>query len=73
MKNILDADLKKEIRSELAKMVRIDQKMRSIGFDDEENWKKVKEIDLQNTKKIKDIIAKIGWPTISKVGKNSLS
>jgi hypothetical protein len=71
MKNKLDADLKNEIRSELAKMVRIDQKMRSIGFEDEENWRKVKVIDLQNTKKLKEIIAKIGWPTISKVGKTA--
>ena len=71
MKKVLDKNLKKEIKTELARMVRLDQKMRSIGFDDEENWKKVKEIDLQNTKKLKNIIAKIGWPTISKVGKTT--
>lgn len=70
MKTKIDQNIKKII-DELADMVAEDQKLRSIGLEDEETWKKVKEVDVQNTKKLKEIIAQIGWPTISKVGKEA--
>lgn len=54
------------IASELKAMVDVDQEMRSRA-DTEDFWDD--SIDTRNTERMKEIVAEIGWPTISKVGK----
>jgi len=54
-----------DIAKSLIKMDEADVNARSASF--EENID-IEEIDIENTRKLKQIIEKIGWPTISKVG-----
>ncbi len=56
-----------KIAKKINDMVKIDQKMRKKAVKD---WNLFDQsVDRANTKITKTIIAKIGWPTISKVGK----
>lgn len=55
-----------EIASELSEMLRVDQEMREKNINDSEFWDD--EVDRNNTERMKAIVAKIGWPTKSKVG-----
>ncbi len=54
-----------EIASEIQKMVDVDQDMREKSKTDD-FWDD--EIDKKNTERMKEIIAEIGFPSISKVG-----
>lgn len=69
-----------EIAREMAEMVRVDQEMRAkleeifrtTGKSQliyEETGIKMEDVDVPNTKRMKEIVAEIGWPTITKVGK----
>ena len=66
MKNIKEEKL--TILKELKTMYELDQKMRNEFDYDKDNWDD--KIDKQHTEKLKEIINKIGYPTISKVGKS---
>jgi len=60
-----------EIARELKEMVRVDQEMRKKAeytMNDEDSFWDA-DIDKRNTLRLKEIITKIGWPNISKVGK----
>lgn len=56
------------IAKEISLMAKKDQEMRnSYDYDTEESeWDE--SIDLGNTRRMKEIVDEIGWPTISKVG-----
>jgi len=60
------------ISNQLAKMVASGPKLRyqldEEGIDEERIWKKIEEVDRQNTSKLKKIVDEIGLPTIDKVG-----
>ena len=60
----------KKIASGLKEMVRIDQKMRLQNTTSDTAWDP--EIDKVNTRRIKEIVAEIGWPTVSKVGEEGM-
>lgn len=53
---------------EMAEMVRVDQDMREKSLT-EDVWDE--SVDAKNTARMKEIIAEIGWPTISKVGESA--
>lgn len=53
------------IAAEIEEMTREDQEMRT-GPNPDESWDET--MDPRNTTRMKEIIAEIGWPTISKVG-----
>ncbi|MEX2029073.1 MAG: DUF6624 domain-containing protein [Candidatus Paceibacterota bacterium] len=55
-----------KIAAEVQQMVDVDQDMREKNETDPEIWDD--EIDRKNTEKMKEIIAEIGFPSISKVG-----
>ncbi|MEX0931265.1 MAG: DUF6624 domain-containing protein [Candidatus Paceibacterota bacterium] len=55
-----------QIASELKEMVDIDQDMRERSHT-EDYWDET--IDAKHTERMKEIVGEIGWPTISKVGK----
>jgi hypothetical protein len=60
------------IAAEILEMRRIDQEMRAAQSGkiiDKPAWDK--NVDRTNTEKLKQIIATIGWPTISKVGEKA--
>jgi hypothetical protein len=63
---------KEALRQELAAMVKEDQDARMAMIQakaaDAKLLKQVEEIDTKNTKRLKEIIAKIGWPGKSLVG-----
>jgi hypothetical protein len=61
----------KKISQELIKMGLRDQKMRIESQNPSENVKFNPEVDKANTSRLKTIIDKIGWPTISKVGEEA--
>lgn len=52
------------IADEIIKMSEADQKMRKSGQWDSS-------VDVENTRRMKEIVAQIGWPTISKVGSHA--
>jgi hypothetical protein len=55
------------IAQEISKMCTSDQEMRERNLSsDDEFWDE--SVDIANTKRMKEIVQKIGWPTISKVG-----
>jgi hypothetical protein len=54
---------------ELIEMSRVDQDMRIKAIKDMSLWNN--SIDQRNTTRLKQIIGEIGWPTISKVGKEA--
>lgn len=55
-----------KIATEIKQMVEIDQNMRERSEEDN-FWDE--EVDARNTARMKQIVAEIGWPTVSKVGK----
>lgn len=57
------------IANELIEMVRVDQDMRNKAVKDMSLWDN--SIDRRNTARLKQIVGEIGWPTISKVGKEA--
>lgn len=57
------------IISELRIMAEEDQAMRRRGMKNPDEWDIT--TDHKNTKRLKEIIDQIGWPTISKVGKEA--
>jgi hypothetical protein len=63
---------KDALRQELAAMVKEDQDARYAVFQgnkpDEKLLKRMAEIDAKNTKRMKEIVAKVGWPGKSLVG-----
>lgn len=63
-------NLKNIIRA-LQSMVKKDQSMRKRTEKNPDSWDV--SIDHQNTEQMKKIVGKIGWPTVSKVGKKSSS
>lgn len=58
------------IASEIKQMVAVDQVMRERSQEDD-FWDE--EIDARNTERMQEIVAEIGLPTISKVGKEGVS
>lgn len=56
-----------DIASEIERMTDVDQEMRERSGTEEDFWDD--EVDKRNTERMKEIIAKIGFPSISKVGK----
>lgn len=66
--------MKKGVESiidELQEMMLADQTMRQKGMRNVDEWDVT--IDHNNTKRLEEIIDQIGWPTISKVGKEASS
>jgi len=59
-----------DLTAEIERMVRIDQNMRERNLQEEELWDE--EIDRRNTRRMKEIVAQIGWPTVSKVGESGV-
>lgn len=67
-----------DISRELERMAQKDQEIRSVdtGNDiekDHEVAEKMKEINIENAERMKEVIEQIGWPTASKVGKKQSS
>jgi hypothetical protein len=58
---------------ELESMCKIDQDMRENFERDPENFPWDSNVDYKNTQRMKEIIAEIWWPTISKVGREGAS
>ena len=56
--------INKKLQKQLKAMADLDQKMRTRG-----KWNK--KIDLENIKKLKNIIKKYGWPDVELVGKKT--
>jgi hypothetical protein len=53
---------------EIKKICAVDQGMREKNIESgDEYWDE--DVDVENTKRMKEIVKQIGWPTISKVGK----
>lgn len=57
------------IATELLTMAKADQAMRTKASKDRSLWDN--SVDHKNTARLKEIIAAIGWPTISKVGREA--
>lgn len=55
-----------EIAAEIDTMAKVDQDMRGKNLDDN-SWDEG--VDARNTVRMKEVVAEIGWPTVSKVGK----
>ncbi|KKU10999.1 MAG: hypothetical protein UX66_C0006G0005 [Parcubacteria group bacterium GW2011_GWF2_46_8] len=60
-----------QIATEIEQMVVIDQEMREKSLNDDAAWDE--EVDRRNTESMKRIVSEIGWPTVSKVGKQASS
>ena len=58
-----------KISEELLNRLKTDQDMREKNLDDDSMWDE--NIDLDNTEAMKRIVEEIGWPTVSKVGKEA--
>ncbi len=58
-----------EIAKEIIAMEKVDQDMREKNLQDHESWDD--NVDKNNTQRMKEIVAEIGWPTISKVGRDA--
>ena len=58
-----------KIKKDLLKAFERDQKMRKQSFSSNKKWKD--NVDIFNVELLLDIIEKIGWPTITKVGKDA--
>ena len=50
-------------------MFKIDQDMREKNLREPGSWDR--HVDARNTERMKEIVAEVGWPTISKVGKEA--
>jgi hypothetical protein len=70
-KDKLEKNKFKEIVQSIMDMVEVDQEMRGKNLKDPYLWDE--DVDKTNTKRMKEIIESIGWPTISKVGKEASS
>lgn len=62
----MDSAFYASIDAELRAMAQADQEMRTRAMQDMSLWDG--SVDYRNTARLKEIIAQIGWPTISKVG-----
>src|SRR3989338_10846780 len=60
-----------DIAEEISQLVKTDQDIRVRMLEDPKSWDD--SVDKHNTVRMKQIIKKIGWPTISKVGEMSSS
>lgn len=58
-----------KVANEIQRMITVDQEMREKSLDADSDWDE--EVDIKNTEVMKRIVREIGWPTISKVGKES--
>ena len=65
MESLLD----KPLADELMQMVQIDQDMRNKAIDDESAWDW--SVDEENTKRLKDMVEAMGWPSITMVGEGA--
>jgi hypothetical protein len=63
------AIINKSLASELIQMAKIDQDMRMNWIYKDADWEEA--IDKTNQKRLKQIVSKYGWPTISSVGKRA--
>lgn len=61
----------KKLAQEILQMARLDQKTRKSIIKYASTWKKVQEIDRANLVKLKRIVSRFGWPTITLVGKRA--
>lgn len=59
------------ISVELQSMINVDQAMRNRCADNPDEWDET--VDHRNTKYLKTIVNEIGWPSISKVGREGSS
>lgn len=59
-----------ETALEIKRMRDIDQDMRKRQLAEENYWDET--IDAKHTERMKEIVAEIGWPTVSKVGKRKV-
>lgn len=59
-----------QIAAELRAMVEADQDMRQKNLQDDGVWDE--SVDKRNTETLREIVAKIGWPTRSKVGEEGM-
>ncbi|QQS38521.1 hypothetical protein IPM62_04050 [Candidatus Woesebacteria bacterium] len=59
--------------AEINDLAKIDQELRKKleSEDSKTLWDKINKVDRENTKRLKSIVADIGLPTISKVGKKA--
>lgn len=60
-----------DIASEIDAMAKVDQDMRRQSIEENGSWDDT--VDAKNTERMKVIVAQIGWPTVSRVGKESSS
>ncbi len=58
-----------DIAKEIIEMARVDQEMRETAAHNPNKWDI--SVDWHNTKRMKVIVAKIGWPNIVKVGQEA--
>lgn len=58
----------KKLEKEILQMAQIDQKIRKAYIKNPSFSKELEKIDASNLKKMKKIVKKFGWPTISLVG-----
>jgi hypothetical protein len=65
-----DASARRFLRDELLEMQRVDQKVRT---SDAVTAREMRDTDVRNTTRLKDIIASNGWPTKSMVGADAAS
>lgn len=57
-----------KITVEIEAMIKIDQDMREKNLLEHGTWDDT--VDAKNTERMKEIVAEIGWPTVSKVGED---
>lgn len=65
----METQIHNSIAAELLAMAKADQEMRTKAIKDMSLWDA--SVDQKNTARLKAIVAAIGWPTISKVGKEA--
>lgn len=61
--------LEVNVASELLRMADADQEMRQNVINGDAEWDE--QLDVKNAARLKEIVNTIGWPTISKVGKEA--
>lgn len=57
------------IAAELRSMYEIDQKLRIEAMETGVRLENQEDVDRRHTRRLKEIVAQIGWPTVSRVGK----
>ena len=70
MNEILNEKERAVVASELSGMARRDQEARRTASE-EGNWDGVAAVDEKNVGKLADVIDRMGWPTVSKVGEGA--